>query len=155
KLGQIVSTRPDLIPADVIAELKKLQDRVPPMPLEDVHATVSETLGAPASELFARFDDEPLACASIGQVHRARLGDDEVVVKVQRPRIRAVIERDLDLLHFLARLIERTIPESKVYSPAGLVDEFDSAIMAELDYTVEADNAERFAKNFAESAIVH
>jgi ubiquinone biosynthesis protein len=154
KLGQIVSTRPDLIPADVITELKKLQDRVPPMALDDVHATITETLGAPASELFARFDDAPLACASIGQVHRARLGDDEVVVKVQRPRIRATIERDLDLLYFLARVIERAIPESRIYSPVGLVAEFDQAIMAELDYTVEADNAERFARNFAESDVV-
>src|SRR5262249_61645832 len=105
-------------PPAVIAELKTLQDRVPPMALEDVHATIAETLGAPASELFARFDDEPLACASIGQVHRARLGDDEVVVKVQRPRIRAIIERDLDLLHFLPRLTERTSPQPRVSSSA-------------------------------------
>jgi ubiquinone biosynthesis protein len=154
KLGQIVSTRPDLIPPEVIVELKKLQDRVPPMALEDVHDTIAETLGAPASELFDRFDDEPLACASIGQVHRAKLGDEEVVVKVQRPRIRAIIERDLDLLYFLAHVIERAIPESRIYSPVGLVEEFDHAIMAELDYTVEADNAERFARNFGASAIV-
>ncbi len=157
KLGQIVSTRPDLIPADVIVELKKLQDEVPPMSLEDVRATIEETLGAPVSEIYHRFDEKPLACASIGQVHRALLVDDgverEVVIKVQRPRIRATIERDLDLLYFLARVIERAIPESRIYSPVGLVGEFDRAIMAELDYTIEADNAERFAKNFEGSTI--
>jgi ubiquinone biosynthesis protein len=161
KLGQLVSTRPDLIPADVIAELKKLQDEVPPMAVEDVRATIEETLGAPAAEIFHDFDEKPLACASIGQVHRARLvtpgpegGDVDVVVKVQRPRIRATIERDLDLLYFLARVIERAIPESRIYSPVGLVAEFDRAIMAELDYTVEADNSERFARNFEGSGIV-
>jgi ubiquinone biosynthesis protein len=152
KLGQIISTRPDLIPADVITELKKLQDNVPAMSLDDVRSTIQETLGAPADEIFRGFDEKPLACASIGQVHRARLleGDTEVevVVKVQRPRIRATIERDLDLLYFLARVIERAIPESRLYSPVGLVGEFDRAIMAELDYGVEADNAEKFARNF-------
>src|SRR5688572_12337799 len=159
KLGQIVSTRPDLIPADVITELKKLQDNVPAMSIDDVRQTVQETLGATAEEIYVAFDEKPLACASIGQVHRARLVVDgepevEVVVKVQRPRIRATIERDLDLLYFLARVIERAIPESKIYSPVGLVSEFDKAIMAELDYTVEADNAERFARNFAGNPIV-
>jgi ubiquinone biosynthesis protein len=159
KLGQIVSTRPDLIPPDVITELKKLQDSVPPMSIEDVRQTIQETLGAPAEEIYRGFDDRPLASASIGQVHRARLavdeeGEVEVVVKVQRPRIRQTIERDLDLLYFLARVVERAIPESKLYSPVGLVSEFDRAIMAELDYTVEADNAERFARNFLGNPVV-
>jgi ubiquinone biosynthesis protein len=155
KLGQIVSTRPDLIPADVITELKKLQDNVPAMSLDDVKSTIAETLGAPAEEIFASFEEAPLACASIGQVHRATLRPEieggepiQVVVKVQRPRIRATIERDLDLLYFLARVVERAIPESRIYSPVGLVAEFDRAIMAELDFTVEAANAEAFAANF-------
>jgi len=155
KLGQIVSTRPDLIPADIIVELKKLQDNVPAMSLEDVKATIAETLGAPAEEIYASFDEKPLACASIGQVHRATLRPEveggepiQVVVKVQRPRIRATIERDLDLLYFLARVIERAIPESRIYSPVGLVGEFDRAIMAELDFMVEASNAEAFTANF-------
>ena len=155
KLGQLVSTRPDLIPADVITELKKLQDNVPPMSLDDVKATIAETLGAPAEEIYATFEEAPLACASIGQVHRATLRVEDtpepvqVVVKVQRPRIRATIERDLDLLYFLARVVERAIPESRIYSPVGLVGEFDRAIMAELDFGVEASNAEAFAQNFA------
>jgi ubiquinone biosynthesis protein len=154
KLGQIVSTRPDLIPADVIVELKKLQDNVPPMSLDDVKATIAETLGAPAEEVFASFEEKPLACASIGQVHRATLRVDDqpepvqVVVKVQRPNIRNTIERDLDLLYLLARLVERAIPESRIYSPVGLVREFDTAIMAELDFTVEASHARQFADNF-------
>ncbi|MBI4509854.1 MAG: AarF/ABC1/UbiB kinase family protein [Deltaproteobacteria bacterium] len=153
KLGQIISTRPDLIPADVIQELKKLQDDVPPIPIEEVKSVIEETLGATASQLFSAFDEKPLACASVGQVHRARLRDGaqelEVVAKVQRPRIRQTIERDLDLLYFLARLTERAIPESKIYSPVGLVGEFDKAIMAELDFTTEAENAEKFTRNFS------
>jgi len=153
KLGQIVSTRPDLIPEAVITELKKLQDDVPPMATADVHAILEDTFSGMQSELFADFDDEPLASASIGQVHAATLrGDDgetiDVVVKIQRPKIRSVIERDLDLLHLLAALVERHIPESRVYSPTGMVAEFDRAITAELDFTLEADNAERFARNF-------
>jgi ubiquinone biosynthesis protein len=191
KLGQIVSTRPDIIPADVITELKKLQDSVPPFPVDEVRAQIEETLGAPIEAIYESFDERPLASASIGQVHRARLrlppDDDEgtaplesaisaaaagdeagvaamaaaaaqppprgkvvdVVVKVQRPRIRSVIERDLELLHMLARITERAIPESRIYSPTGLVEEFDRAIMAELDFNIEADHAERFARNFA------
>src|SRR6185295_16044827 len=102
-----------------------LQDSVPPMSIDDVRSTIQETLGAPAEEIFHGFETQPLACASIGQVHRARLVEGgqelEVVIKVQRPRIRATIERDLDLLYFLARVIERAIPESRLYSPVGLV----------------------------------
>jgi ubiquinone biosynthesis protein len=102
KLGQILSTRGDLLPADVVRELKKLQEDVPPIPVEDVKREIEETLGAPVSEVFATFEETPLASASIGQVHRATLktpqGEVKVAVKVQRPRIRATIERDLDLL---------------------------------------------------------
>jgi ubiquinone biosynthesis protein len=158
KLGQILSTRGDLLPADVIRELKKLQEDVPPIPVEDVKQEIEETLGAPVSEVFLEFDEVPLASASIGQVHRATLktadGPVKVAVKVQRPRIRATIERDLDLLYLMARLIERAVPESTIYSPSGLVAEFDKAITAELDYTIEAGNNERFARNFATNPAV-
>jgi len=155
KLGQILSTRSDLIPADVVLELKKLQEDVPPIAFDAVRAEVEETIGAPIGEVFAAFDETPLASASIGQVHRARLkaaeggGEVDVAVKVQRPKIRNTIERDLDLLYLMARLLERAVPESSIYSPTGLVAEFDRAITAELDYTVEAGNGEKFAKNFA------
>ena len=154
KLGQIASTRPDVLPAEWIASLKKLQDEVTPLAYEEIRAAVESSLGAPIDEVYERFDPKPLAAASIGQVHRAwlRHGTDaephEVVVKVQRPGVRDTVARDLDILHKLAALVERTIPESKIYSPNELVNQFDRAITAELDYGLEADHAVRFAKNF-------
>jgi ubiquinone biosynthesis protein len=148
KLGQIASTRPDVVPAEVVAELKRLQDAVPPVPFDDIRVQVESSLGAKLEEVFARFEEKPLAAASIGQVHRARLGDQEVVVKVQRPGVGLTVARDLELLHMLAATIERAIPESKIYSPVGLVQQFDRSITSELNFLVEADNAERFAKNF-------
>lgn len=157
KLGQIASTRPDLLPADLIVELKKLQDDVPPVPFEELRDAVETALGAPITEIYESFDDTPLAAASIGQVHRAVLktadGPREVVVKVQRPGIANTIAGDLELLHGLAALIERAIPESKIYSPIGLVAQFDRAITSELDFTIEAENARRFARNFEGSTI--
>ena len=154
KLGQIASTRPDVLPAEWIASLKKLQDEVTPLAYEEIRAAVESSLGAPIDEVYERFDPKPLAAASIGQVHRAwlRHGTDaephEVVVKVQRPGVRDTGARALDILHKLAALVERTIPESKIYSPNELVNQFDRAITAELDYGLEADHAVRFAKNF-------
>lgn len=153
KLGQIASTRPDILPAEWIRELKKLQDEVTPLPFEDIRAAVESSLGAPIASVFERFDERPLAAASIGQVHRAVLkheaGPKEVVVKVQRPNVRETVARDLELLHMLAGLIERAIPESKIYSPVALVDQFDRAITSELDFKLEAEHSERFSKNFA------
>jgi len=158
KLGQVLSTRPDVVPDDIIAELKHLQDDVPPVPWAELRPAIEGELGAPIEELFAELDETPLASASIGQVHRAKLREGEqlieVVVKVQRPRIRSVIDRDIDLLYWLARAIERSIPEAAHYAPVRLVGEFDHAINAELDYSLEADNAERFAQNFADMPTV-
>jgi ubiquinone biosynthesis protein len=152
KLGQIASTRPDVIPADWITELKKLQDEVTPLPFDDIKGAVETSLGASLEEIYDRFEEKPLAAASIGQVHRAILkhaeGPKEVVVKVQRPGVRGTVARDLDLLHALAKLIERTVPESHIYSPSALVDQFDRAITTELDFGLEAEHAERFARNF-------
>lgn len=152
KLGQIASTRPDLLPADVISELRKLQDDVPAATFEDVKAAVERSLGAPLDKVYSSFDEQPLATASIGQVHRALLatpeGDIDVVVKVQRPNVAEVVARDLELLHFIAGVLERAAPETKIYSPVGLVQQFDRSITSELDFTIEADNAERFARNF-------
>jgi ubiquinone biosynthesis protein len=152
KLGQIASTRPDVIPADWITELKKLQDEVTPLPFDDIKGAVETSLGASLEEIYDRFEEKPLAAASIGQVHRAILkhpeGPKDVVVKVQRPGVRGTVARDLDLLHALAKLIERTVPESHIYSPSALVDQFDRAITTELDFGLEAEHAERFARNF-------
>jgi ubiquinone biosynthesis protein len=152
KLGQIASTRPDVLPADVIAELKKLQDDVPAVPFAEIKAAIERSLGAPLDKLYASFEEKPLATASIGQVHRAILttpdGEIDVVVKVQRPNAAEVVARDLELLHFIAAAVERAVPETKIYSPVGVVQQFDRSITSELDFTIEADNAERFARNF-------
>jgi len=159
KLGQIASTRADLLPKDIIDELKKLQDAVPPLPVAEVKAQIESSLGASIKDVYETFDDVPLAAASIAQVHRATLaqGDRtlEVAVKIQRPGVSAVMASDVDILHSLAALLERAIPETKIYSPVGLVQQFDHAIRAELDFNSEADNARRFAQNFAENPRIH
>jgi ubiquinone biosynthesis protein len=162
KLGQIVSTRPDLVPAEIVDELKKLQDDVPPVDFAELRPLLERELGAPLEELFESLEEKPLASASIGQVHRARLRQADgptrdVVLKIQRPNIKDTIERDIDLLYWMARGIERAVPESKLYSPVRLVGEFDRAITAELDFLLEADNAEKFARNFRgfEAGAVH
>lgn len=158
KLGQVLSTRADLLPADVVTELKQLQDNVPPLPFEEMRGAIETELGAPIASVFSQFEEEPLASASIGQVYRAQLSSEDgqasVVVKVQRPNVGRVIDRDIDLLYSFAHTIERSIPESRAYRPSVLVAEFDRAIRAELDYAQEADNAERFAENFAQLTAV-
>lgn len=152
KLGQIMSTRNDLLPPDVIAELKKLQDDVPPVPFGDIKKVIETSLGASIDSLFVSFEDKPLATASIGQVHRAVLatpeGDQQVVIKVQRPNVGVTVQRDLELLHIMAAAVERAIPETRIYSPIGLVQQFDRSITAELNFTIEGENSERFTKNF-------
>jgi ubiquinone biosynthesis protein len=152
KLGQIASTRSDLLPAEWIRELKKLQDEVSPLSFDEIKPAVETSLGAPLDSTYETFTEEPLAAASIGQVHRAILKDEEgpkeVVAKVQRPGVRTIVARDLELLHHLAKLVERALPEARRYSPCALVDQFDRAITNELDYTLEAENCVRFRKNF-------
>lgn len=155
KLGQIASTRADVLPPEVIAELRKLQDAVPPISFAEVRDAVERSLGTTLGEIFESFDEAPLAAGSIAQVHRARIrtpaGAHDVVVKVQRPGIARTIASDVDLLHTLAGLIERAIPESRIYSPVGLVQQFDRAVNNELDFTLEAENAVLFAQNFEQS----
>ncbi len=152
KLGQIASTRNDLLPSEVIAELKKLQDDVPPVPFEEVKKVIETSLGESIEKVFVSFDEKPLATASIGQVHRAVLatedGEQQVVVKVQRPNVGDTVQRDLELLHMMAAAIERAIPETRIYSPVGLVQNFDRSITAELNFTIEGENSDRFTKNF-------
>ena len=155
KLGQIMSTRPDLIPDDILVELKKLQDDVPPEPFEAIREQVERELGCPLEDMFDSFDETPLASASIAQVHRARLRNGEetadVVVKVQRPQVQALMARDVDLLYWLAKAIVRSMPESHLYRPISLVEEFDRSVSAELDFSLEGDNHERFTANFADN----
>lgn len=146
KLGQIASTRPDLIPAEIIAELERLQDHVAPFPYEEVAAIIESELGAPVEQLFASFDEAPMAAASIGQVHRAELPDGTpVAVKVQRPRIGAVIETDLDILSELARLAESRMAWARSYRIGDMIEELARALRREMDYTAEARHMEKFA----------
>jgi ubiquinone biosynthesis protein len=148
KLGQVLSTRADLLPGEYIEELATLQDHVEPFPLEEVYTRIRESLGREASELFREIDPKPLAAASIAQVHRAlTLEGDEVVVKVQRPGISEQIDSDLAVLRSLARLLEAVVEETSIYSPTGIIDEFDRAIHEELDFVHEAANIRAFLEN--------
>jgi ubiquinone biosynthesis protein len=148
KLGQILSTRGDLLPAEFVDELAMLQDQVEPIPLQQVHEQIRESLGKEVQELFATIDPVPLAAASIAQVHRAvTLSGEEVVVKVQRPGISQRIDSDLTVLRSLARLLEAVVEETGVYTPTGIVDEFDKAIHEELDFVNEASNIRAFLAN--------
>ena len=157
KLGQVLSTRPDLLPVSFVTEFKKLQDRVPPISSREISDQITLALGKTPEQIFSSFDPIPIASASIGQVHQAVLKstNEKVVVKVQRPSIRSMIESDLDILYLLARLIENNIPETRMYSPVGMIEEFDKAIHRELDYTVEAQNIMRFRNNFKHDRTVY
>ncbi|WP_019534677.1 ABC1 kinase family protein [Paenibacillus ginsengihumi] len=153
KVGQIASTRPDLIPRDIIRELELLQDRVPPFSFEQARSIVEGELGAPLNSLFAQFDEEPLASASIGQVHYAVLpAGDAVAVKVQRPGIDRVIETDLEILRDLARLAEQRLAWAAKYGLAEMADEFAKSLQGELDYSLEGRHAERMGEALAYDA---
>ncbi|MER3447761.1 MAG: hypothetical protein C4291_13415 [Candidatus Dadabacteria bacterium] len=149
KLGQILSTRPDLVPPAYIDEFSKLQDSVPPFSSEEAANQIRMELGVEVEEVFIHFDPNPIASASLAQVHKATLQNGVcVAVKIQRPDIKPLIESDIDLLYLLARFVEKSIPELKLYSPRRIVREFERAIIRELDFTIEAANAERFRRNF-------
>lgn len=147
KLGQILSTRADLVPDDFIQEFKSLQDNVPPFSFEEAKNQIENELGGPLEDLFAEFNPKQLATASIGQVYTAKLktGED-VVVKVQRPNIQHLIQQDIDLLYVLARLAERQSADLQLLDPVGIVREFEKAIQRELDYNTELRNALKFAE---------
>ncbi|QYJ14578.1 putative protein kinase UbiB [Rubrobacter xylanophilus DSM 9941] len=154
KFGQLLSTRSDILPESVLAELRKLQDTVAPMPPGTAQTIVERELGVPVEGLFVSFDPEPLGSASIGQVHRAVLRDGRVVaVKVQRPEARSRVESDLELMRELAGFIDRRFGERIFVDVPGLVAEFEGVIRRELDYTAEAENARRFRANFAGSRV--
>jgi ubiquinone biosynthesis protein len=147
KLGQVLSTRADFLPQEVVRELSELQDRVPPCPFEQVRAQVERGLGRTLEDAFGRFDREPLASASIAQVHRAqtRAGVD-VIVKVQRPNIRERIQADLEILYAIARFLESVVEETNLSSPTALIEEFEKAILGELEFTREAANLAAFRR---------
>ena len=156
KFGQAVSTRRDLLPADIADELAKLQDRVPPFPASLARRSLELSYGRPLSEMFAQFEDTPLAAASIAQVHGATLaGGQEVIVKVLRPGVRAQIERDLELFYALARLAEKYWPESRRVRPVEVVAEYEKTVLDELDLMREAANASQLKRNFAGSDLLH
>ena len=156
KLGQLLSTRPDVLGKEYIHEFSKLQDKVPAVNIEEINAQIQRELGYPAQELFAEFSSEPLAAASIAQVHRGKLkSGEEVVLKVRRPGIVKIVETDIDVLMGLAYLIEQHVPAVALYDPVGLVKEFRRSIMRELNFTREGRTVDRFAVNFAQSETVY
>jgi ubiquinone biosynthesis protein len=156
KFGQALSTRRDLLPADIADELAMLQDKVPPFPGQAARASLEQSYGRPLAELFADFSIEPLAAASIAQVHVARrLDGREVVVKVLRPGMREQIGRDLEVMAAMAVLAERWWPEARRLKPIEVVREYRKTIFDELDLMREAANASQLKRNFAGSSLLY
>ncbi|MEJ2057553.1 MAG: AarF/ABC1/UbiB kinase family protein [Desulfofustis sp.] len=156
KLGQVLSTRSDFIPPDYLRELAKLQDDVPSFSYEDVEQIFFEEIGKKSGELFKEFNPEPIAAASIGQVHRGVLHDGTtVVVKVQRPDIEKTIAIDLEIIAHIAALMERYLEELQGHRPSSIVEEFARTISKEIDYTVEISNIERFSRQFKGNPLIY
>ncbi|MBI1911027.1 MAG: 2-polyprenylphenol 6-hydroxylase [Deltaproteobacteria bacterium] len=155
KLGQIASTRADLLPPDWINEFKKLQDMVPPVSFEEVRKVVENSLKGPISSKFAFFDTTPIASASIAQVHYAELLDGtKVAVKVKRPGIAKIIESDISVMYTIAGLLDKYVPASRRYRPKDVVDEFARIINSEQDLSIEGVNANRFYGMFKGDPII-
>ncbi len=156
KFGQILSTHPGIMPLEFIDELSKLQDEVPPFPFAEVARIIAQEFGTPHDELFESIEENPIASASIGQVHRAQLKEEgDVAVKIQRPGIRKVIEVDLEIMLHLATLAERHVEELSLHHPVKIVEEFARTLEKEIDYTIEATNMERFSRQFLGDTAVH
>lgn len=155
KLGQVLSLRPDLVGQDLSRELSKLQSQVAAFSYEYVTKIITEEFGRASDRVFASIDPVPVAAASLAQVHRAQLPDGtEVAIKVQRPEIGKVIEEDIRILRFLARLADRFIPEIRPYQPRKVVEEFADWTGRELDFVVEGHNAERFRFAFRDNPYI-
>ena len=156
KFGQALSTRRDLLPLDIADELARLQDRVPPFPGSEARAIIEGAYGRSTDEVFAKFDEQPLAAASIAQVHAATLrSGQEVVVKVLRPGMAQVIGRDLEVLHALAALAQRYWVEGRRLRPVEVVREYEKTILDELDLMREAANAAQLKRNFTGSRLLY
>ncbi len=156
KFGQAISTRRDLLPEDIADELAQLQDQVPAFPSEQALAILDSAYGTPASEVFSRLDGEPLAAASIAQVHAAALQDGtEVIVKVLRPGVRGLIERDLDVLYVIADLADRYWSQGKRLRPLEIVAEYEKTILDELDLMREGANSAQLKRNFEGSDLLY
>ena len=151
KFGQILSTRPDILPEEFIKEFLKLQDEVPSFAFQDVVKVIEQEFKKSVKELLREIEEKPVAAASIAQVHKAVTMDGkDVVIKVQRPDIEAIIDNDISILQYLAKLIVKYIPESRSYDPVGMVEEFGGIIKKEMDFTLEASYTERFRKNHSD-----
>jgi ubiquinone biosynthesis protein len=149
KLGQVLSSQPGLIPIDIVNELAQLQDNVPPCSFEAIEALVSQEFDTPLSQLFQTMESRPIASASIAQVYKARLHSGQTVaVKVQRPGIKKTIEVDLEIILYLAGVLERNVEEFAPHRPTKIVEEFARVLEHEMDFTFEAANVERFARLF-------
>jgi len=152
KLGQVLSTRPDLIPPPFVHEFIKLQDSAAPLSFKIIEQQLNKNFHQATAELFMEFDPIPVASASISQVHRARLHTgEEVAIKIQRPDIRRKIDSDLEILREVARLLTIYLPEIALYNPKGIIDEFAKSLHREMDFLREARNIERFNRNFADN----
>lgn len=155
KFGQLMASRPDMIPETLIAEFSKLHDQVPGLAWGEIKKVIETELGTAIGEVFSDFNEQPLAAASIAQVHRATLkSGQQVVVKVQRPGIRGIIENDIGVLYQLAGLLEKYIPEVRVFNVVGIVDEFCRTLELETNFLVEGNNIRRFIANFGENSEV-
>lgn len=156
KLGQALSTRSDFVPSACVAEFSKLQDAAPPVPFEEICQVICAELGQPPQEAFAEFDPQPLASASIGQAHAARLkGGEEVIVKVQRPGVVQLVEQDLEILSGMAEWASAHTQLGRDYDLPALVEEFAYTLRNELDYQREAQNALRFRYNFRDDPTIY
>ena len=156
KLGQVMSNRPDLVPGELVVELEKLQSSVPPFDAKEARKLIEQELKKPISDLFYKFYDEPVASASIAQVHKAVLTNgDTVAIKIQRPDIEQVIKIDLEIMHHIAMLAERHIPTAELLNLSSIVKEFERTIKKELDFSYEASHIERFIEDFRYDKTVH
>ncbi|MEX2581060.1 MAG: AarF/UbiB family protein [Verrucomicrobiales bacterium] len=156
KVGQLLSTRADLLPPSWLAALQRLQDNVAPVPFEELRETIEEELGVRASKLFIEINETPLACASLGQVHRAVLRDSgaEVVVKIQRPGIQAKVIQELAAIGEIADFIQAHTRFGRTYEPGRMVAQFRKTIITELNYTQEAANLNKLRRNLAENPLI-